>query len=335
MTNKPHLISPEKLESMIRGWQTNRILLTAIELDIFTHLELPASSAYVADTLETAPRHTDRLLNALATLGVIEKKEGRFVNGVTASKHLVPGKPDYWMSLHHLNNMWNSWTRLTDVVRYGQPARTLPDTSQASLDWADHFIAAMQQFGSLRAPAVFDKLELKGAKKALDLGGGSGAFAVELAGRYPELSVVIFDLPDILPLTRGYIEKSGFADRISYTGGDFLVNEYGSGFDVVFMSNVIHSNGPEEIQNMFRRAYQALKPNCKLVVHDFMPGEDRTAPPWAVTFALNMLVHTENGDTYTVSEVTDWMAAAGFINIKHKDTGMNSDLVIGIKRADG
>ena len=329
MTSNPHQLTPEKLESMIRGWQTNRILLTAIELDIFSQLELPASSAYVAETLGTSPRHTDRLLNALAALGVVEKKDGRFVNGPAADRHLVPGKPDYWMSLHHLNNMWSSWTRLTDVVRHGQPARCLPEKDCASVDWAPHFIAAMQQFGSLRAPAVFDKLDLDQAKRALDLGGGSGAFAVELAGRYPGLEVVVFDLPDILPLTKSYVEQSGYSNRIHFTGGDFLVNDYGNGFDVVFMSNVIHSNGPEEVQGMFCRAFEALTPGGQLVVHDFMPNEDRTAPPWAVTFAINMLVHTENGDTFTVKEITEWMEMAGFTGMKHRDTGMNSDLVVG------
>lgn len=329
--NPPAPLSPDQLESMIRGWQTNRILLTAIELDIFTQLEMPVTSSEVATRLDTAPRHTDRLLNALAALGVIHKENDRFTNGETASRHLVPGKPDYWMSLHHLNNMWTSWTRLTDVVRYGQPARCLPEQNNASVDWADHFIAAMQQFGSLRAPAVFEKVQLRGARKALDLGGGSGAFAVELAGRYPDMHVVVFDLPDILPLTQSYVKQSGYGDRIRFAGGDFLVNDYGEDFDVVFMSNVIHSNGPDDVQNMFARAFKALNPGGQLVVHDFMPNDARTAPPWAVTFALNMLVHTENGDTFTVSEIKEWMDNAGFAGLEHKDTGMNSDLVIGHK----
>ena len=79
---------------------------------------------------------------------------------------------------------------------------------------------------------------------------------------------------------------------------------------------------------MFRRAFKALKPGGQLVIHDFMPNDDRTAPPWGVTFAINMLVHTENGDTFTINEVKRWVADAGFTDAVHKDTGMNSDLVI-------
>jgi len=328
MNNHQQTLSPEQLEGMIRGWQSNRILLTAFELSIFAHLENPTSSDTVAAALNTSPRHTDRLLNALVVLGVIEKKDGKFKNGSAASKHLVPGKPEYWMSLGHLNNMWDGWTRLTDVIRTGKPARELPDARPGDENWAEHFIATMQQFGSKRAPAVFAQLELNHAKKAVDLGGGSGAFAVEVARRYPSLHVDVFDLPHILPITKKYVTQSDVSERIGYVEGDFLVNDYGTELDVVFMSNVIHSNGPEEVQGMFRRAFKALNPGGQLVIHDFMPNDDRTAPPWAVTFAINMLVHTKNGDTFTINEIKNWMEVAGFTGTVHKDTGMNSDLVI-------
>lgn len=331
MSNHNETLSPEQLEGMIRGWQSNRILLTAFELGIFGHLETPTPSADVAKALGTAPRHTDRLLNALVALGVIEKNDGRFKNGPAASKHLVPGKPDYWMSLGHLNHMWDGWTRLTDVIREGKPARELPDARPDDGKWAEHFIAAMQQFGSRRAPAVFEQLDMNHAKKAVDLGGGSGAFAVELARRYPDLHVDAFDLPHILPITKKYVKQSDVSDRIGYVEGDFLVNDYGTNLDVVFMSNVIHSNGPDEVLDMFHRAFRALKPGGQLVVHDFMPNDERTTPSWAVTFAINMLVHTENGDTFTRNEVKSWMKSAGFEGVEHKDTGMNSDLVIGVK----
>ncbi len=325
MTGKIKPLTPEKLEEMLRSWQASRIVLTAAELNVFAHMEEPASSDEIAAAIGGTPRFTDRLLNALTVLGLVDKENRLFQNTAVSSAHLVPGKAGYWMALGHINHMWQSWSRLTDVIRSGKPAKALPDPPRME-NWLEAFISAMQQHGSARAHIVMDMLDFSSVNRFLDVGGGSGAFSVELAKRYPEMDICIFDLPNVIPLTRKFVEQANVSN-IRYAKGNFLEGLPKEDFDMVFMSHIIHSNPPEGVQTLFQHAFQAISPGGKAVIHDFIVNEDRNGPPWAVLFALNMLVNTDGGDTFTESETRGWLKAAGFTGSTHRDTGANSSLI--------
>ncbi len=324
MTERNGSLTAEKLEEMVRSWQASRIVLSAAELKVFDHMETPASSSTVAKAIAGEPRFTDRLLNALAVLGLLKKKNGQFQNTAVSSAHLVSGKPGYWMGLAHTEHMWQSWSRLTDIVRTGKPARTLPNPPKIE-NWLDAFITAMQQYGSERALRIIDMLDFSNVRSFLDVGGGSGAFSVELAKRFPGMDICIFDLPDVIPLTKRFVNKS-HVSGIRYAEGNFLDFLPKEGFDMVFMSHVIHSNPPEGVKTLFRHAFQATAPGGQAVIHDFIVNDERTGPPWAVIFALNMLVNTDGGDTFSESETRNWLEEAGFTDITHRDTGLNSSL---------
>ncbi|NOY22580.1 MAG: methyltransferase domain-containing protein [Acidobacteria bacterium] len=330
MAEKNGTLTAEKLEGMVRGWQTSRIILSAAELNVFAYLEKPVSSDKVANAIAVKPRFVDRLLNALTVLELVKKENGVFQNTAVASAHLVPGKPGYWMGLGHTTHMWQSWSRLTDVVLKGKPASQLDNPPQIE-NWLDAFITAMQQYGSQRAPTVIELLDFSNVQHFLDVGGGSGAFSVELAKRFPTMDICIFDLPDVIPLTRRFVEQAGVSN-VRYAKGNFLDTLPKENFDMVFMSHVIHSNTPDGVQTLFGHAFQALTVGGQAVVHDFIVSDDRTGPPWAVLFALNMLVHTDGGDTYTFPEVHGWLKNTGFSAIAHRDTGVNSSLVTAKKR---
>ncbi|MCK5879352.1 MAG: methyltransferase domain-containing protein [Holophagae bacterium] len=325
MTEKNRPLTADKLEEMVRGWQASRIVLSAAELNVFEQMEKPTSSDKVAKAIGGEPRFVDRLLNALAVLGLLEKKNGLFQNAEVSSAHLVPGKPGYWMGLGHNGHMWQSWSRLTDVVREGKPARSLPNSPKME-NWLDAFITAMQQYGSERAPLVIDMLDFSRVNRFLDVGGGSGAFSVELAKRFPAMDICVFDLPDVIPLTRRFVEQAGVSN-IRYAEGNFLNSLPKEEFDMVFMSHVIHSNSPGGVQALFGHAFRALTPGGQGVVHDFIVSNDRSGPPWAVIFALNMLVNTDGGDTYSESETRKWLEETGFTGIIHRDTGAGSSLI--------
>lgn len=325
MAEKDMALTSDKLEAMIRGWQTPRIILSAAELNVFLYLETPASSDKVARAVDCEPRFIDRLLNALTVIGLVRKDNELFVNTDIASRHLVPGKAEFMAGISHINHMWDSWSRLTDVIRTGKPSNQLPNPPQFD-NWLDAFITAMQQFGSERAPAVIDRLDLSKVKSFLDVGGGSGAFSVELAKRFPDMDICVFDLPEVIPLTRRFVEQAQVRN-IRYAKGNFLDPLPEEDFDMAFMSHVIHSNSPVGVQSLFRNVFRALATDGQAVVHDFIVDEDRTGPPWAVIFALNMLVNTNGGDTFTESEVRTMLTDEGFVNVERFETGMNSTLI--------
>ncbi len=322
-------LSPAPIMELATAFQRSRPLLTAFELDLFTALASEArTSDEVAAAIGADARATDRLMNALVALELLEKEQGRFRNSPQAEKFLVKGRPDYLGGLGHTNHLWDTWSQLTSVVRAGHPAG-LGNTDQRDAEWLRPFIAAMHMRARQGAGHVVGMLDLDGVSRVLDVGGGSGAYAMAFVRARRGISAVVFDLPKVVPLTRMYTQQEGLAAEVSTVEGNYLQDPLGEGYDLVFMSAVIHSNSAAEIRLLFGKAARALRPGGQLVVQEFLINEDRSGPLQPALFALNMLVGTPAGDTYTESEVRQWMAEAGFGGIRRLDTPTGTNLVIG------
>lgn len=324
-------LTPKTLQEMATAFQRSRPLLTAFELGLFTVLNDDArTSEETADALGTDPRATDRLMNALVALGLLEKQAGRFRNSPLAASHLVKGRPDYMGGLGHTNHLWDTWSCLTEVVRVGHPA-DLPSTNDRGDDWLRPFIAAMHSRGRQSANEVVKLLDLEGVSRVLDVGGGSGVYAMAFVRARTGISAVVFDLPNVVPLTKMYVAQEGLAAEVSTVVGDYLSAPLGEGFDIVFMSAVIHSNAVDDNRLLFKKAAQALNPGGRLVVQDFLMNEERDGPLMPALFALNMLVGTPEGDTFTEHEVRSWMTEAGFGAIDRIETSFGTSLMVGQK----
>ncbi|MBC8436150.1 MAG: hypothetical protein H8D88_01150, partial [Bacteroidetes bacterium] len=178
-------------------------------------------------------------------------------------------------------------------------------------------------------------------------GGGSGAFTMEFLSRNPEMTGVVFELPNIVGITEKYIRDPGsgirearsdiiyresrFTNRISIIAGDYLKDNFSSGYDLIFMSAIIHINSPEENRLLIRKGAEALNPGGQLVILDHIMNEDRTEPEVGAIFAINMLVGTKHGDTYTEKEIRSWMLDAGLIDISLITTPSGIQLMVGRK----
>ncbi len=312
-------ISLDEMIEMSRAFQQSRILLTAFEMDIFTVLgDEDKSSQEIADALSADHRGMDRLLNALCALKVLKKSNGKFRNSPEAAQYLVKGKPGYRAGLMHTVHLWNSWNTLTDAVRNGGLVRQRP-VEERGEEWFVGFIAAMHGRAATEAPALVSGLDLSGVSRVLDVGGGSGAFSMAFVRAGDSIRATVFDLPNVVSLTRGYVEKDGLGDRIDTVAGDYNQDELPQGYDLVFLSAIIHSNSPKQNHELFAKISRALNPGGKIVVSDLIMNEDRTDPSRGALFALNMLVNTPGGDTYTESEVKSWMKAAGMSFVERKD----------------
>jgi precorrin-6B methylase 2 len=319
---------PDDFLQRIHGWREGRILLTALELDLFTAIRDGAPAREIASRLGTDPRATELLLHALAALGVVTKRGDDFRNGPVASRFLCADSPENRRpALLHTAALWHRWSALTECVRTGGPAPRGPR------DHADTeaFIAAMHANAAQRAPAVLAALELADARRALDVGGGSGGYAIALARALPRLRIDVLDLADVLPLTQRYIAAAGLADRIATKAGDLNADDLGAGYDLVLISAICHMNGPAANADLMRRAARALVPGGRVVVHDHVLEPDRTAPAAGALFAINMLVNTNEGGSYTEAEYAGWMRDAGLVDIEHARIPGPTGLVVGRK----
>jgi SAM-dependent methyltransferase len=327
-------LTPESIREIAYAFQRSRILLTAYELGIFTAVgNRRESSQNVAQTLGTDWRATDRLMNALAAMGLLVKEDGTFRNPPSGSSFLLPSSPDYMSGLMHTVHLWDTWSTLTEAVRLGTSVSAQQQRRADPTTWTTAFIAAMNDRARKQAPVVAAQMDLKEGMRVLDVGGGSGAFAVAFVRAEKGVTATVFDLPVVLPLTERYVSAEGLMGRIELVAGDYTRDELPGGYDLVFLSAIIHSNSPDQNRKLMRKCARALNPKASLVVQDFIMDENRTEPPGGAFFALNMLVGTAAGDTYTESEIRDWMKEAGLCDINKVETPFGSAQVRGRKPA--
>ena len=320
---------PDELAQTIRGFQDSRTILTAIELDAFTAVDDGASAAEAAAKMGTDARATEMLLDALAALGLLAKREGRFYNTPVSARHLVAGAPDdARAAAMHTVNLWHTWSTLTDCVRAGTSvARREPRAGDDR--WTEPFIAAMHRNARERAPHVLRAVGTAGVRRMLDVGGGSGAYSIAFAQANPGLEVVVLDRPEVLAIARRHIESAGVAGRVTTRVGDLRTDRFGEGFDLVLVSAICHMLGEDENRDLLRRCREALAPGGRLVIQEFILEEDKTAPKMAALFSLNMLVGTERGASYSAREYARWLSEAGFGEVSHVRLPGPSGLMLG------
>jgi SAM-dependent methyltransferase len=308
-------MNPNTIREFASSFQKSRILLTGFELDIFTNLdEKGKTSPQLSKDLQLDAHACERLLNALVSLGFLAKKHEVFFNTPDSFTFLSKKSPEYMGGLMHSNHLWNTWSHLTNVVRTGKSANP-SEINVRGEDWLFSFISAMHDRAKKQAPMQVANIDLSEIKSVLDIGGGSGAFSMEFVSRKPGLEATVFDLPNVVPITKKFIEKEGFSNRVKTYTGDYTTDDLPRGFDLVFLSAIIHSNSLETNQMLVKKCYDALNNNGRIVIQDWIMNHDRTQPVSGAVFAINMLVGTESGDCFTESEVSEMLTRAGFINV--------------------
>ena len=308
-------MNPNTIREFASSFQKSRILLSGFELDIFTNVDVTGTTnKQIANILHLDEHACERLLNALASLGFLKKQNQLFFNTAESFTFLSKKSSDYLGGLMHSNHLWNTWSNLTQVVKTGISAHPAGINERGD-EWLFPFINAMHDRAKKQAPQHLANIDLSEIKSTLDIGGGSGAYSMEFVSKKPEIEATVFDLPNVVPITKIFLDKEGFSDKIKTHAGDYTTDDLPKGFDLVFLSAIIHSNSLEINQDLIKKCFDALNKNGKIVIQDWIMNNDRTQPISGAIFAINMLVGTEYGDCFTEKEVTEMLNASGFKNI--------------------
>jgi (2Fe-2S) ferredoxin/predicted O-methyltransferase YrrM len=322
---------PDDLQQSIRAFQESRAILTALELDIFTAVGEGATAPQVAGKIGANPRATEMLMNALVALRLLTKQDGTFRNTPVTTRYFAEGSKDNArLAMMHTAHLWRRWSTLTECVRAGTSV-TYQERAERGEDWTQAFIAAMHRNASERAALVVAAVGTEGIERMLDVGGGSGAYSIAFAEASERIRAEIVDLPAVLPIAQGHIRKAGLADRIQTREGDLRRDEFGSGYNLVFVSAICHMLSEEENRDLLKRCYAALAPSGRIVVQDFVLEADKTAPKMAALFALNMLVGTQAGSSYSEDEYAAWLREAGFRDVRRVRLPGPSNLMVGTR----
>ncbi len=310
--NKSMLQHLQGLMRLAGGFRASRVVLTANNYDIFERLKSPKTAAALARSLKTAPRATQILLDAVTALGLLKKTGAKYRNASLATKFLVKGSPWYQGDmLRHSDTLWKNWSGLDEVIRTGLPNRTAERHHES-------FIRAMHNNAVFRAKDVINAVDVRGVKRALDLGGGPGTYSVEIARH--GIAVTIFDLPNTIAIARKLV-KEAKVKNIDFIGGDFHEDDIGKGYDLAFISQILHSLSKDESLALLKKSYRALNAGGRVAIQEFLLAEDRAHPVPGALFSVNMLVNTTAGRCYTPQEMKGWLSKTGFSGIKMKVLG--------------
>ena len=243
-------VSPLPLMQLSIGFWSFKALATAYELDLFTHLAGTGGRTVeeLAETLGIAQRPAELLITACASVGLLQRRDGRYVNSALADEFLVRGKPYHfggWVQMLD-RRLYPAWGRLIEAVRANRPTSWNPDEQAHLFDGEDPlmlalFWEAMHSLSTITARELGDHVDLSASTALLDIGGGSGAYDIELCRRNPNLRATVFDLPPVCKIATETVGSAGFGDRIEVTPGDFLADaELPAGHDVVLLSMIMH-----------------------------------------------------------------------------------------------
>jgi ubiquinone/menaquinone biosynthesis C-methylase UbiE len=316
------------------GYWKSCILFTATEFDIFTLISKGTVTAKdISQSIHTNERATEMLLNALVSLELLTKQSNCYQNAPISSLHLIRGKPHYLGDfIHHAHNILENWTMLRETIETGKAVslKDLPEEVDPH-DLRD-FITAMHNIASVKADVLCSKIDLKGARRLLDLAGGPGTYAIAFAKANPQINAVVFDLGHTIKLTREFVKSAGMENRVTAQAGNCLEDAFGKKvYDTILVSNLLHIYNPENNTKILKKCRDALKDGGQIIIHEFVLDESKTQPQFAALFSLNMLIGTQEGASYSESEYRAWLEDAGFKHIRKIDLESNSSLIIGKK----
>jgi hypothetical protein len=326
--------TPEAVIDRANVFFSAQALLTANRMGVFAALgkEGRKDSAALAKELKAEPRALGMLLDALVGLGFLTKDaKARYACSNLSKKHLLPGSGASFLGdyLHFQDMLWEPWGRLEEAVRTGRPTRKA-DMFQGNADEARRFIRAMHSTGSLNAPFLAARLDLAGRETLLDVGGGPGTFAIHFCRQHPSLQATVIDLPQTLETTKEILaeEPENVRRRVKLQPCDFTRDDLGGPYDVAFVSHIIHGHSDHRVHALFMKLRDALNSNGLLYLHDFFTEGAHTTPSFASLFALNMLVMTDGGRTWSFDETREILVSLGYRDVDWKRLGQPRGLSV-------
>jgi hypothetical protein len=292
-------------------WQyrASRVLMTAHQLGIFEALREPKRDTEVAAQCETDTGMTEKLLIACCALGVVRRDNDHFMLTQLAVDTLLPESLRYLGGvLDHGETLWWASTGLPDIIRTGErgAAPKPPDVFMSC--WHENWIWTMHGIAANGVGQwMARQLDLSDRKLLLDVGGGPGTYSIALCQRFPKLRAVIWDLSQTIDIARQVIERFHMEDRIAVKEGDWNSDEFGTGYDCLLMSNIMHGPG-FQAEERLNQVMRALVPGGLLIVQDFLLNNDKSGPLPAALF--NLMI-----GAYTVNELIAIIRSGGFADV--------------------
>jgi SAM-dependent methyltransferase len=330
-------VTPERILQMAWGFAAPLILESAIKNRVFDVLdEGPKSLAETAKATGASERGLSAIMNALVGFNFLVKDaDGKYSLTAESAAFLVSTKPSFQGGfLRHTSvQLIPNWLSLADVVKTGKPTEAVNQqgTGTEFFEMLVPDIFALSYAAAQDLAAHFAWAKRDGAASVLDLGAGSGVWGIAQAQSAPNVTVTAVDWPGVIDITRGTVARFGLADRFTFVAGDLKDADFGSGHSAATVGHILHSEGEERSKKLLKRIFDALAPGGVIAIQEFLVNVERTGPVNGLIFAVNMLVNTEVGGTWSFEEISSWLADVGFADARLLDARGPSPLILATK----
>jgi len=331
--------TPDAILQLGLAFWGSKTLLTAVELGLFTTLaDRPLTAKAVTAELRLHPRGTRDFLDALVSLGMLEREGDEYTNIPATDVFLDRNKPSYIGGILEMANhrLYKFWGSLTEALRTGDPQNEIKfgedlfATIYQDPDLLKQFLHAMTGLSMGAALAIAEKFPWDRYQTVIDVGAAEGCLPAQVALRHPHLTGGGFDLPPVGPFFDNYARSLGLADRLHFYPGDFFVDPLPSG-DVLVMGRILHDWSLEEKLTLLRKAHHALPEGGALIVYETIVDDDRRENTFGLLMSLNMLIETPAGFDYTAADCRSWLAEVGFSDSYVEPLVGPDSMVVGIK----
>lgn len=324
--------NPGHLMHLAFAFGQTQVLQTAVELDLFTQIDNGLHTPReLAQATGASERGVRILANALTGLAVLSKEGERYFLTESSKTFLSTNSPTYiggW--IRHMDQLTDSWSQLTETVRTGRPPRTV-EIEEHGAEFFAKLVETLYVMGSPGADAA-GRAVVNGRRglRVLDIGAGSGVWGIHMAKHDPEARVTVADFAKVIEVTKRFVARNGMTERFDYLPGSFRETDLGVGkYDVAILGHILHSEGEQHTKELLRKIRRALKPDGQLVIGEFLVDDERKDNLFGLLFAVNMLVNTEQGDTFSQTELQQWLREAGFGQTQVLEAPAPSPLIIG------
>jgi len=336
-TSSQAQVTPERILQLMWGYAPPLILEAALRHRVFDVLDDgPKTADEVEDATGASARGLTAVMNALVGLDFLTKDTlGRYALTPESATFQVSTKPGFQggMILHCSEQLIPKWLRLNEIVATGRPSEAV-NQERLGGDYFHKFVEDIfpMSYGSAQKLAATLDLDRSGAPlSVLDLAAGSGVWGIALAQRSQCVRVTAVDWPEVIAVTRKTVARFGLMKRFQFVAGDLLMADFGRNHAVATLGHILHSEGEERSRALLRKTFDALASGGTIAVAEFLVNDERTEPLVGLLFAVNMLVNTDRGDTYSFGEISAWLAQAGFVNPRTLDAPGPSPLILATK----
>jgi len=334
---KKDRVTPERLMQFGFAYAPPLIIGAAVSNKVFDSLASGAKTVAQLSKETGAPARGLRvIMNALVGLELL-KKDRREKYSLTpeSTAFLLSNKPSTQAGFFGtiLPQLISRWLRLADVVRDGQPAVAVNQETEGT-EFFSQLVENIIPMSYPSAQALGDHLKVSKAKndiRVLDLAAGSGIWGIALAQKSPRVRVTAVDWAGMIPTTKRITRKFGVADRFQFIEGDLLEANFGTGYNIATLGHILHSEGEERSRQLLKKTFRALKSGGTIAIAEWLVNDERTEPLPSLMFAVQMLVNTEKGDTFSFNEIKTWLEEAGFKKVCKLEAPGPSPLILARK----